>query len=147
MEGAFSTDDVRRHFAREFVVHALRREGRDPDGVFASAAALGQALAALPPSPDHMFWFEYNFLFVLAARGETTRLGDHSPEGYAQRARFYAVSDEARLRYAKNVAAYILFLAETTGLAEEPAVAAARARLERLATHAAFVQDLVEGGR
>ena len=27
------------------------------------------ALEALPPSPEHMFWFEYNFLYVLAGGG------------------------------------------------------------------------------
>ena len=64
-----------------------------------------------------MFWFEYNFLFILAAGGpEKSALGDHTEAGYRQRARFYSISDEARLRYARHVAGYILFLAEETGL-------------------------------
>ena len=99
----------------------------------ALAGALRAALAALAPSPDHMFFFEYNFLHVLAAGGSTERLGDHGAAGYAQRARYYGVSDEARLLYAKGVAAYILFLAEATGLADAPRVAAARSRLAALA--------------
>jgi hypothetical protein len=90
-----------------------------------------------------MFFFEYNFLYVMAARGSTSRLGDHGVAGYTQRARFYGVSDEARLLYAKGVAGYILFLAETTGLAPAPRVAAARDRLAALPDHDAFERDLV----
>jgi hypothetical protein len=90
-----------------------------------------------------MFFFEYNFLYVLAAGGSPSRLGDHGAAGYAQRARFYGVSDEARLLYAKGVAGYILFLAETTGLSPAPRVAAARERLAALPDHDAFERDLV----
>jgi hypothetical protein len=74
-----------------------------------------------------MFWFEYNILHVLAAggRAEKAALGDHSPAGYQQRARFYSVSDEARLNYSRNVAAYIVFLAEHTGLASRERCAGA----------------------
>jgi len=66
-----------------------------------------------------MYWFEYNFLFVLAARGKAEKkaLGDHTPGGYGQRARFYAISDEGRLNFARGIARYIVFLAENTGLA------------------------------
>jgi hypothetical protein len=143
VEGAFSDDPVRQRFARDFVRHALAHEGRSEGGVFASPGTLRAALDALTPSPDHMFFFEYNFLYVLAAGGETGRLGDHGAAGYAQRARFYAISDEARLLYARRVAAYVLFLAETTGLASADRVAAARARLEALPDHDAFERDLV----
>jgi hypothetical protein len=85
-----------------------------------------------PPSPEHMFWFEYNFLHVLAAGGrpEKAALGDHTPAGYQQRARFYTISDEGRLNFAKNVASYIVFLAENTGLAPA-ATCAARQRCSR----------------
>ena len=31
------------------------------------------ALESLPPSPEHMFWFEYNFLYVLAGGGKATK--------------------------------------------------------------------------
>jgi hypothetical protein len=143
IEGAFSENEVRRRFARDFVLHALRREGRADGDPFASPAGLRSALEALAPSPDHMFWFEYNFLYVLAAGGDTARLGDHGPAGYAQRARFYSVSPEARLRFSRNVADYILFLAETTGLGEAAAVAAARTKLESFRDHHAFLADLV----
>ena len=80
-----------------------------------------------------MFFFEYNFLYVLAAGGRPDKaaLGDHSPAGYAQRARFYAISPEARLNFAKAVADYIIFLAENTGLVEANRCATAAARLER----------------
>ncbi|MBK8596532.1 MAG: hypothetical protein IPN83_13315 [Holophagales bacterium] len=143
VEGAFANDPVRQRFAREFVSHAFGHEGRSADGAFASPEALRAALSSLSPSPDHMFFFEYNFLYVLAARGSTSRLGDHGVAGYAQRARFYGVSGEARLLYAKGVAGYILFLAETTGLANAPRVAAARERLAALPDHDAFERDLV----
>jgi hypothetical protein len=90
-----------------------------------------------------MFFFEYNFLHVLAAGGSPERLGDHGAAGYAQRARYYGVSSEARLLFAKGVAGYILFLAEATGLAAGATVAAARDRLAALGDHDAFERDLV----
>jgi hypothetical protein len=90
-----------------------------------------------------MIFFEYNFLFVLAAGGrpEKAALGDHSPAGYAQRARFYAISPEARLLYAKGVAGYIIFLAEHTGLVPAERCAAARACL-RAPPMASFLNDI-----
>lgn len=141
--GAFADDPTRRRMAREFVAHALAHENRDATGAFDSATTLRETLAALPASPDHMFWFEYNFLFVLAGGGHPDRLGDHGPDGYTQRARFYAVSDEARLAFARGVASYILFLAETTGLADSARVVRAKARLATLENFAAFERDLV----
>jgi len=142
VDGAFSGDALRQRMAREFVRHALAHEKRDDRDSFRSPESLREALVSIPASPDHMFWFEYNFLYVLAADGAARALGDHGPAGYAQRARFYAVSDEARLAYARGVASYILFLAETTGLAEASRVASARERLGRLADYAAFERDL-----
>lgn len=143
VEGAFSDDPVRQRFAREFVRHALAHEGREEGNAFASPGSLRAALDVLPASPDHMFFFEYNFLYVLAAGGETDGLGDHGAAGYAQRARFYGISSEARLLYAKGVAGYVLFLAESTGLVDARRAAAARARLEALSDHDAFERDLV----
>jgi hypothetical protein len=112
--------------------------------VFASPAAARQAVEALPPSPDHMFWFEYNFLYVLAAGGRADKaaLGDHTPAGYRQRARFYAVSDEGRLNFARGIARYIVFLAETTGLAPAARCVAARKLLDRYTTMADFLADI-----
>ena len=127
--GAFSADGTEQKMARTFIATPLAAAGR-PVEVFASAAVTRAALEALPPSPEHMFFFEYNFLFVLAAGGQPKKaaLGDHSPAGYAQRARFYALSPEARLNYSKGVASYLIFLAETTGLVD-PARCAATAKL------------------
>jgi len=143
VEGAFSDDAVRRTYARDFVRHALSREGKEEGVAFSSPAGLRAALGALPPSPDHMYFFEYNFLYVLAAAGSPARLGDHGAAGYAQRARFYGVSGEARLLYARRVASYVLFLAEATGLAPAGRVEAARERLDGIADHDAFERDLV----
>jgi hypothetical protein len=127
LAGAFSGDGTEQKMARTFITASVGR-----DDVFDSPGACRAALEALPPSPDHMFFFEYNFLYVLAAHGraDKTALGDHSPAGYAQRARFYAISDEARLNYSKAVAKYIIFLSETTGLVPASRCAAARKRLE-----------------
>ena len=115
-----------------------------PVDVFGSPAACRAALEALPPSPDHMFFFEYNFLYVLAAGGQPAKsaLGDHSPAGYVQRARFYAISSEARLIYSKGVASYLIFLAETTGLVPAERCAATRERLEGYTTLDAMLGDI-----
>jgi hypothetical protein len=91
-----------------------------------------------------MFWFEYNFLYVLAAEGRAAKsaLGDHTPAGYRQRSRFYSISSEARLGYARNVADYIIFLAETTGLTPADRANAARTKLHRYATLDALLADI-----
>jgi hypothetical protein len=129
LDGAFSSDATEQKMARTFITTSL---GRTPHGVFDSRHACQQALESLPQSPEHMFFFEYNFLYVLAAGGrpDKTSLGDHSPAGYAQRARFYAISPEARLNYAKAVAYYIVVLAAATGLVEGNRCADAAARLD-----------------
>ncbi len=125
--GSFSADATEQKMARIFVADALAKSGK-PIDVFANPAATRAALEALPASPEHMFWFEYNFLHVLAADGRPAKsaLGDHTPAGYRQRARFYTISDEGRLNFAKNIATYIVFLAENTGLASGATCAAAR---------------------
>ena len=129
--------------ARIFVADALTRVGQ-PTDVFNAPASCRAAIEAMPPSPEHMFWFEYNFLHVLAAggRAEKSALGDHTPAGYAQRARFYSISDEGRLNYARNVAVYILFLAENTGLAGAVSCASARALLAGYTTLAQMLADI-----
>ena len=123
--------------------NALGKSGR-PVEVFADAVSVRKAIEALPPSPEHMFWFEYNFLYVLAGggRAEKTALGDHSPAGYVQRARFYAVSAEGRLNYSKNVASYIVFLAENTGLATKERCAAAGKLLAGYGSLDAMLNDV-----
>lgn len=141
--GAFSEDATERKMARVFVTDALAKAGR-PAEVFGSPAECRRALEALPPSPDHMFWFEYNFLCVLAARGEPKKkaLGDHTVAGYAQRARFYSIGEAGRLNFARNVARYIVFLAESTGLATDAVCARARARLDGYRSLAALLADI-----
>jgi hypothetical protein len=140
---AFSDNEQERAMARRFIVHALERDGR-PTDVFADADRCATALDALEPSPDHMFWFEYNFLFVLAAEGraEKSALGDHTPAGYRQRARFYAVSPEGRLRYARNVADYLCFLAETTGMQTAARCARAQAKLRAYTSYDQLLADI-----
>lgn len=144
LSGAFSDDPTEQKMARSFISDALSKSGVKASEPFSSPEATRVALEALPPSPEHMFWFEYNFLFVLAAggRAEKKSLGDHSPAGYRQRARFYAISDEGRLNYARNVAAYIIFLAEHTGLASAERCRAAGALLARYSTMEAFLGDI-----
>lgn len=143
VNSAFSDNQQERTMARTFIVNALESEKRSAD-VFESAAACGAALAALTPNPDHMFWFEYNFLYVLAAEGRSDKasLGDHTPAGYRQRARFYAISSEGQLRYAKNVALYLLFLAETTGQATALACHTAREQLQHLHSYEQFIDSI-----
>jgi len=143
LKGAFSSDATEQKMARTFITDELGKAGK-PIDVFADVAATRKAVEALPPSPEHMFWFEYNFLHVLAGGGqaEKSALGDHTPAGYRQRARFYSISDEGRLNYAKNVASYIVFLAENTGLAAKERCAAAHNLLNRYQTMAEFLGDI-----
>jgi hypothetical protein len=143
LAGAFSSDPSERAAARTFISDPLSKAGRPP-GVFESPAQCRAALEGLEPSPNHMFFFEYNFLFVLAAGGrpEKSALGDHTALGYAQRARFYSISPEARLLYAKGVAGYIIFLAETTGLATLERCDGARRLLARSASYEAFLGEI-----
>ena len=141
--GAFSSDATEQRHARQFIVHALDREQR-PNAVFADAVTCAAALAALQPDPNHMFWFEYNFLFVLAAGGVAHKhaLGDHSPAGYRQRARFYGISPAGRLAYARNVVRYLAFLAETTGLADFGTCREVIERVESLSSIEALHADI-----
>lgn len=137
--GAFSADPTEQKMARVFVTTALTAVGKSAD-VYASPATTRAAIEALTPSADHMFFFEYNFLYVLAAggRADKSALGDHTPAGYAQRARFYAISPEARLIFSRRVADYLIFLAENTGLATAERCAAARKLLNSYQTYDAF---------
>jgi hypothetical protein len=129
--------------ARMFVTDALAKSGHGTD-VFANPTVTRAALESLAPSPEHMFWFEYNFLYVLAGggRAEKAALGDHTPAGYQQRARFYSISDEGRLHFAKNIAHYIIFLAENTALASPTTCAAARKLLGRYTSLEEMLNDI-----
>jgi len=146
--GAFSADETERKMARVFITDALAKQaGGGPPAcqdVFTNAATARAAVEALPVSPENMFWFEYNFLYVLAAggRAEKSALGDHSPAGYAQRARFYTISDQGRLNFARNVAAYLVFLAENTRLVSRERCAAASRLLAGYTTLAQMLDDI-----
>ena len=141
--GSFSADATEQKMARIFVTDALSKSGKPVD-VFASPASCRAALESLSADPEHMFWFEYNFLYVLAANGrpEKAALGDHTAAGYTQRARFYSVSDDGRLQYFKNVARYIVFLAQNTGLAPASVCAAANAKLDGYSGINQFLSDI-----
>jgi hypothetical protein len=141
--GAFSADATEQKMARVFITDALAQAGCGTD-VFANPAVTRAALESLPPGPDHMFWFEYNFLFVLAGGGRAAKeaLGDHTPAGYRQRARFYSISDEGRLNFARNIASYIVFLAENTGLAPAATCAAAQTLLKRYTSLDEMLNDI-----
>lgn len=143
VKGAFSPDATEQKMARLFIANALGSEHHGAEA-FANPTATHAAIESLHPSPEHMFWFEYNFLYVLAGggRAEKAALGDHTPAGYRQRARFYAISDAGRLNFAKNIASYIVFLAENTGLAPAATCAAARKLLERYTTLDALLNDI-----
>ncbi|AMY08216.1 hypothetical protein LuPra_01409 [Luteitalea pratensis] len=141
--GAFSPDATEQKMARTFVETTLTAMGQ-PGDVFTSPADCHAALEALTPSADHMIFFEYNFLYVLAAGGrpEKSALGDHTPAGYAQRARFYAISPQARLGFSKRVAAYLVFLARTTGLSSSERCVSASHRLDSYTTLDAMLDDI-----
>jgi hypothetical protein len=143
LSGAFSADPAEKAAARAFVIASIEGHGKT-EGLFASPAGCRAALDALEPSPDRAIFFEYNFLFVLAAggRAEKSALGDHSPAGYAQRARFYSISPEARLLYAQGVAAYLIFLAEHTALVPPGRCSAARSLLARIQTYDDFLGEI-----
>jgi hypothetical protein len=142
LDGAFSTDATEQKMARAFITTTLRAQ---PDDLFDSPSSCRHVLEALPPSPEYMFFSEYNFLYVLAAGGrpDKTSLGDHSPAGYAQRSRFYTISPEARLNFSKAVAHYIIFLAAMTGLVAPNTCATAAARLDRYLSLEEMLSDIL----
>ncbi len=141
--GAFSESDTEREMAREFIEDALNQEGQSTE-IFDSISTVRNSLDTLTPSPDHMFWFEYNFLYVLAADGkaEKSALGDHSPAGYRHRRRFYLISEEGKLRFAQGVASYIIFLAQNTGLATAEACQSAQKRLSGYGQFSELIGDI-----
>ncbi len=143
LAGAFSAHAAERAAARAFIAGSLDKAGKNAE-VFGSPGLCRAAVDALAPSPEHMIFFEYNFLFVLAAGGRPDKaaLGDHSPAGYSQRARFYAISAGARLLYAKGVAGYIVFLAEHAKLVPAERCAAARSLLARAQSYGEFLSDI-----
>jgi hypothetical protein len=141
-KSCFSNDETERKMAREFVQLTIGREKMEEAMI--SEESCRNLLHSLEPSPEHFFWFEYNFLYVLAAEGspEKKALGDHSPKGYQQRQRFYSISDEGRLLYSKRVVEYILFLAENTGLASKDKCSKAAEELARIENFEEFIGSI-----
>ncbi|MBL8994004.1 MAG: hypothetical protein JNM63_11735 [Spirochaetia bacterium] len=142
LDGAFAKNEVQRKFARDFIDQTLALAKIDRPNRYDKRATLQKIVDGLTPSPEHMFWFEYNFLFVLAAGGLPKKLGDHTKAGYIQRSRFYKISDEAKFHYARQVARYILFLAENTGIAPQSQLLAARTRLESYHGYSELLRDI-----
>jgi hypothetical protein len=140
---AFSRDETEQKMARHFIAQSLLREQRSTN-VFANETSCRQALNELPRDPDAMFWFEYNFLFVLAPGGKPIKhaLGNHSPAGYIQRARCYAISEEARLLFAQGVAGYIINLAKYTGLVDSNTCTDVRRRLINYSSYQQLLTDI-----
>jgi hypothetical protein len=140
--GCFAEDETERKMAREFV--GLTIDAESCEKAFSSQQDCLAILKALEPSPEHFFWFEYNFLYVLAAEGRADKdsLGDHTAKGYEQRKRFYSISDQGRLLYAKKVAEYILFLAENTGLVSSANCENARVELNEIKTFDIFIESI-----
>ena len=140
--GCFAEDPTERKMAREFV--SLTVDEESAHKAFISIEDCRSVLRSLEPSPDHFFWFEYNFLYVLAAAGASDKkaLGDHSPEGYKQRQRFYSISEEGRLLYVKRVAEYILFLATNTSLVDSQVCENAKAELALLNSYSNFIDSI-----
>ncbi len=147
--GAFSEQVTEQKMAREFIEASFATGAAVPPAdLFSSPDRCRSALEALTPSPELMFWFEYNFLFVLAAGGRAAKsaLGDHSPAGYRQRQRFYAISEEGRLRFAQNVARYLIFLTETTGLVPAETCQRALSHLDSYTKYQALLDDIAAAG-
>lgn len=150
LTSAFSADADEAAMARQFITHSMELDGLPTAALFDEGREKCiHRLVQLKPNPEHELWFEYNFLFVLAAGGlaERAALGDHSPAGYRQRARFYGgISDEGRLKFGQGIAAYIIFLARTTGMAGGAACDAADAKLQGYTTYDALLRDIAPPG-
>jgi hypothetical protein len=132
--------------ARSFISQSFTTDKvAEPADLFESKKSCMKGINTLTPSPDHMLYFEYNFLFLLAANGspEKSAMGNQKPEGYRQRARFYGgLSAEGRLQFAKEIAGYIIFLAETTGQVKKAKCAAVRKQLDACKTYAEFTGQI-----
>ena len=141
-KSCFSNDETEQKMAREFVELTIGTDKMEE--AMRSEETCRNLLHGLDPSPEHFFWFEYNFLYILAANGsaEKMALGDHSPKGYQQRERFYSISDEGRLLYSKRVVEYILFLAENTGLVSSKVCDQAKIELDLIKSYSSFVDSI-----
>ena len=150
LTSAFSADKDEATMAQQFINHSMELDGLPTERLFDQGREKCIArLVQLKPNPEHELWFEYNFLFVLAAGGlaERAALGDHSPAGYRQRARFYGgISDEGRLKFGQGIASYIIFLARTCGMASKASCDAAEVKLQSYTEYDALLRDIAPRG-
>ncbi len=145
--GAFSDQETEKDMARSFIEDAYQTLKMEvPADLYKDTATCRAYLEQLPADPNLMFWFEYNFLYVLAADGKADKaaLGDHSPAGYEQRKRFYTISEKGRLNYCRNVASYIIFLAENTGLVKKEICEAVKEKLAAYTNYSEFIAAISE---
>ena len=140
--GCFAEDKTERKMAREFVRLTIGED--QAEEAFRSESDCREILGALEPDPEHFFWFEYNFLYVLAADGsaEKSALGNHMAAGYRQRSRFYEISEQGKLLYVQRVASYILFLAESTGVSTPEICRKAKEELASYVTFPEFMSSI-----
>ena len=114
LAGAFSSDATEQKMARVFITTRLLQA--IAAGCLRVAGHLPRRArgAAAEPGTHVLLRIQLPLCACRRRTAEKAALGDHSPAGYAQRARFYAISAEARLNFAKAIAKYIIFLAERT---------------------------------
>ncbi len=141
-QSAYSKNETQKTLARDFIEKSIHFDKKGNSLKWEDKAKIKKSLWALKPNPDHPLWFEYNFLYILAAGGSVKKLGDHTPAGYKQRKRFYEISPEARLHYAKGVARYILFLSENTSICSPTVALEARRKLESYHDYIEFLKDI-----
>jgi len=130
IQGAFSADVTEQKMARIFITDALGKAGNRPRYSPRRRPAAPR-WRPLSPSPDYMFWFEYisSTCWPAADARRRRRWATTPLPVNRQRARFYSVSEEGRLNFAKGIARYIVLLSENTGLATAERCATALARL------------------
>ena len=138
--GCFAEDETERNMAREFVRLTI---GDKADEAFESECLAEPSWGPWNPAPNISFGSSITFLRSCAeGSSQKKSLGDHSAAGYRQRSRFYSISDEGRLLYAQRVAEYILFLAETTGIASSETCDRAREELQSISTFENFIGSI-----
>jgi hypothetical protein len=129
--------------ARTFITDALAKTGRSTEPFATDRNARRPRVAH--PEPEHMFWFEYNFLYVLAGGRPRREIRVRRPLARPATSSALASTrsaNEGRLNFARNIASYLIFLAENTGLASAAACAAARTLLGRYTSLDAMLADV-----
>ena len=143
VNSSFGENATERDMARSFIVHALNKSS-NPAMSLPTRLLVEQRLMRSAQIPITCSGLNIISLYVLTAGGsaEKSALGDHSPAGYQQRARFYAISPEGQLQYAKRVAGYLIFLAETCAIADPSRIAYAKQALADTTSYQAFLEGI-----